>query len=115
MTRRVVGRILLVVLAVLLLLAVIHRLLDIEWLWHPLGDCPYHHVEKVRCESYNFWSGISGSNITLPFAAAAFLLGWWHQHNCHIRGCPRLQWHAHPEHGHPVCRKHHPHPAPEAP
>lgn len=29
-------------------------------------------------------------------------------HNCHVHGCYRLAWHPHPEHGHPVCRKHSP-------
>jgi hypothetical protein len=84
---------------------------SIPWLWHPLGECAGTHAAVVRCQSYNFWSGISGSNITLPVAAGAYALAWWHQHNCHVQGCPRLQWHAHPEHGHPVCKAHHPHDA----
>lgn len=84
------------------------------WLWHPLGYCTGGQVAVRDCESYNFWSGISGSNITLPVAAAAYAAGWWHQHNCHVQGCMRLQWHPHPEHGHPVCRRHFPSDAPSA-
>lgn len=33
---------------------------------------------------------------------------WWRKHNCMVHGCPRLQWHPHPDHGHVVCRHHHP-------
>lgn len=58
---------------------------------------------------YNFWSGIGSGS---PLLLGAGL--WWRHHNCHVHGCWRLQWHAHPDHGHPVCRRHHPdHPLPE--
>lgn len=108
-------RLLLIPPAILLLAAIATVLAGIPWLWHPLGACQgvVPHYDVTACRSYNFWSGISGSNITLPIAAAAYALGWWHQHNCHVHGCPRLQWHAHPEHGHPVCKAHHPHDAQE--
>jgi hypothetical protein len=50
---------------------------------------------------------VSGPLSDLPILAgfAIFL----HHRKCHEKGCPRLLWHPHPEHGHPVCRKHHPH------
>lgn len=55
-------------------------------------------------DGYQFWSGIgSGSPI---------LLGVWvllRRHNCHQPRCWRLAWHPHPDTGHPLCRKHHPH------
>lgn len=55
---------------------------------------------------YQFWSGI-GSDIgeVLIFGG---LVAFYHRHNCHVHKCWRLSWHPHPEHGHPVCRKHHP-------
>ena len=34
---------------------------------------------------------------------------WWRTHNCHVHHCWRISWHPHPEHGHPVCKRHHPH------
>lgn len=58
----------------------------------------------LRGEGYNFWSGIgSGSPLIALFIVQ------WKKHNCHVAWCPRLQWHTHPDHGHPVCKKHHPH------
>lgn len=58
-------------------------------------------------DGYQFWSGI-GSDIG-EAAIIGGLITIVRQRNCHIRRCWRLSWHAHPEHGHPVCRKHHPH------
>lgn len=49
---------------------------------------------------YNFWSGI-GSGSPLLAGIGVYV----RHHNCHVRGCFRLG-HAHPEHGHPVCRRH---------
>jgi hypothetical protein len=57
---------------------------------------------------YNFISGPL-ADITLLTAAASFVYLHFRKHNCHVNGCPRLEWHPHPEHGHPVCKKHHPH------
>lgn len=58
----------------------------------------------LKGRGYQFWSGIgSGSPII------AGLLVAYRKHNCHVRWCPGLAWHPHPEHGHPVCRFHHPH------
>lgn len=53
---------------------------------------------------YQFWSGIAGDLFIVTGIAV-----WWRRHNCHVEGCWRLQWHAHPVNGHPVCRRHHPH------
>lgn len=71
-----------------------------SWLYHVL-DWPMNTGPNG---GYNFWSGIgSGSPLLLGCAL------WWRRHNCHVKGCWRLQWHVHPDHGHPVCRRHHPH------
>ena len=56
---------------------------------------------------YNFVSGPL-ADITLVTAFVGTLILWWRKHNCHVHRCWRLQWHAHPDHGHPVCKKHHP-------
>lgn len=65
--------------------------------WHPLHG-----------NGYQFWSGIAGSFLTsIPGWIAVIALYVWH-HNCHVKGCPRLSWHPHPDHGHPVCKHHHP-------
>ena len=54
-------------------------------------------------DGYNIFSG------PLPMALGLGAFGaWWRKHNCHVHKCWRLQWHPHPEHGHVVCRKHHP-------
>lgn len=70
------------------------------WFWHPLRSG----------NGYNSWSGwISDvAEITVVGAIAASLAAWWRKHNCHVHRCWRLQWHEHPEHGHPVCAVHHP-------
>ena len=59
-------------------------------------------------KGYNFISGPL-ADITLLTGFFSFVGLWWNRHNCHVNGCPRLQWHTHPDHGHPVCKKHHPH------
>ena len=41
-------------------------------------------------------------------AFAGTLYFWLRKHNCHVNRCWRLAWHPHPDHGHPVCKKHHP-------
>ena len=56
---------------------------------------------------YNFISGPL-ADITLVTAFVSTLYLWLRSHNCHVHGCWRLQWHTHPDHGHPVCKKHHP-------
>lgn len=56
---------------------------------------------------YNFVSGpLADITIVTGFGAGVWL--WLRKHNCHVHRCPRLQWHPHPVHGHPVCRRHHP-------
>ena len=56
---------------------------------------------------YNFVSGPL-ADITLVTAFVGTLYLFLRRHNCHIRHCWRMAWHTHPDHGHPVCRKHHP-------
>lgn len=87
-----------------------------SWFAHPIATqvcyASYHTPAAVRdCKSYNLWSGIGSdlSELTIIIGMITFAFGWWHQHNCHIEHCPRLQWHPHPDHGHPVCKRHHPH------
>lgn len=60
-------------------------------------------LDPLHGDGYQFWSGIgAGSPVFIALAV------WWRHHNCHVRGCPRLLWHPHPDHGHPTCRRHHP-------
>lgn len=62
-------------------------------------------------DGYSFWSGV-GNDIPIYVLGVLPLVFTWHRrHRCHVHRCWRLQWHVHPEHGHPVCRKHHPHDA----
>lgn len=70
-------------------------LASLGWFWHPLHGA-----------GYQFWSGIGSdvTEITIVFA----LLAWWHSHHCHVHRCWRVSWWPHPDHGHPVCRHHHP-------
>jgi hypothetical protein len=69
------------------------------YFWHPLRNGP----------GYNVWSGIAGSFLTSIPGWFIALYVWIRGQNCHVHGCWRLQWHEHPDHGHPVCRRHHPH------
>jgi hypothetical protein len=106
MKRRLV--LILLVFAVCFIVGILVQALP-AWIWHPLGYCSGPPRQVIDCEGYNFWSGISGSNITIPFTCAAFLTAAWYKHNCHVPGCWRLTWHTHPDHGHLVCKRHHPH------
>jgi len=56
---------------------------------------------------YNFVSGPL-ADITLVTAFVGTLYIFLRKHNCHVHGCWRMAWHPHPDHGHPVCKKHHP-------
>jgi hypothetical protein len=69
------------------------------WMWRPLAG-----------NGYQFWSGIGSDagELTLITSIAAVAAMFWRHHNCHVQGCWRLSWHPHPDHGHPVCRIHHP-------
>ncbi|MES1247190.1 MAG: hypothetical protein ABUS54_05910 [Actinomycetota bacterium] len=57
---------------------------------------------------YNFVSGPL-ADISLLTAFVGWSLLFLHKHNCHVHRCWRLAWHPHPDHGHPVCKRHHPH------
>lgn len=56
---------------------------------------------------YNFVSGPL-ADITLATGFLAWVLVFLRHHRCHVQRCWRLEWHPHPDHGHPVCRHHHP-------
>jgi hypothetical protein len=56
---------------------------------------------------YNFVSGPL-ADITLATAFFGWLRLFLRHHNYHVHRCWRLAWHPHPDHGHPVCKKHHP-------
>jgi hypothetical protein len=85
---------------------VLHTILPV-WLFHPLGECAGTHAEVVRCQSYNFWSGVSGSFlVSVPAWTLAVLLFLRH-HNCMERGCWRLGRFV-LEGGVRSCEKHHP-------
>jgi hypothetical protein len=96
-----------VLLAVALLILVLIALP--AWFWHPLGYCTGTPSQVVACKGYNLWSGIAGSFLTSLPGWAVALLVFMHQRNCHVKGCWRFSWHPHPDHGHPVCKPHHPH------
>jgi hypothetical protein len=59
---------------------------------------------------YQFWSGIGSDlgELSILITILAFAWAWWTTHNCHVHKCPRISWHPHPDHGHPVCKRHHP-------
>jgi hypothetical protein len=82
-----------------------HWLRSIGWLWHPLGECVGTPAAVVRCRSYNWWSGLSGSDITVPFSTIFAVTVWYLHHQCEEPGCLRMG-HPHNEHGRPVCRSH---------
>ncbi len=61
-------------------------------------------------EGYAFWSGFGSDlgEVTLVGIVTGGLAAFWTKHNCHVHHCWRLAWHPDPEHGHPVCKRHHP-------
>ncbi|HEY4348776.1 MAG TPA: hypothetical protein VGM80_14425 [Gaiellaceae bacterium] len=68
-----------------------------------------HHILHWPTQGgYNFVSGPL-SDITLVTAFVGTMYIFLRKHNCHVHRCWRLQWHAHPDHGHLVCKQHHPH------
>jgi len=64
-----------------------------EWL-HPGGS------------GYWFYSGVFDAGILVAIVSSVGV--FWRAHNCHVQRCWRLDWHPHPDHGHPVCIVHHP-------
>lgn len=87
-------------------------LADVSYLLHPLGYCVGSHAQVRDCLGYNFWSGIGSDvgELAIVGGLLTIVLGFWHHHNCHVKGCYRLHWHPDPVTGHPVCKKHHPDP-----
>lgn len=68
----------------------------------------FHHIFHWPSQGgYNFISGPL-ADITLITAFVGTLWLWMKKHRCHVHRCWRMSWHPHPDHGHPVCRKHHP-------
>lgn len=62
--------------------------------------------QPLHGDGYQFWSG-AGSDIgeiTIPLAFGAWVI----HHNCRKPHCLRLG-HAHPDHGQPLCSRHHDH------
>jgi hypothetical protein len=74
----------------------------------PLAASLHYIVHWPTHGGYNFISGPL-ADITIFTAFASGLFVFLRRHNCHVHGCWRLAWHPHPVHGHPVCKKHHPH------
>ena len=72
------------------------------WAWNPMHGA-----------GYQFWSGIGSDlgELTIVAAIATPAIMFYRRNNCHVKRCWRLQWHRHPETGHPVCHHHHPHDA----
>ena len=70
----------------------------------------YQLLHPLCGNGLNAWSGILSDigEYTIAVSVVAGLVAAYRRHNCHIHGCPRLQWHVDPVHGHPVCRHHHP-------
>lgn len=79
----------------------------IHWLWTAINTYLLH---SEHANGYAFWSAGPGPGLG-QITLVGGLLVYLRRHNCHIHRCWRLQWHEHPAHGHPVCRRHHPHDA----
>jgi hypothetical protein len=75
---------------------------------HPWWPVLWHWPRFLDPISW-WWLSTKGYALTSSWfnvAWVAVALTYMRRHNCHQHGCWRLQWHAHPEHGHPVCKKH---------
>lgn len=75
------------------------------WLWRELLNVT--GSSDVSGRWYGFWSGFAGD---IPLFGVFLVL--WRRHNCHVRGCWRLQWRTSGEHA--LCRRHHPSEPPSA-
>ncbi len=75
---------------------------------HPLGYCTGTPSAVSACRGYNAHSGVLANfgELSIFVAIIGSLLAYLRKHNCHVPGCPWIEWHPHPLHGHPVCRKH---------
>jgi hypothetical protein len=73
----------------------------------PLSVTLHYLLHWPTHGGYNFVSGPL-ADITLVTAFLGTLYLFLRKHNCHVHRCWRLAWHPHPDHGHPVCKKHHP-------
>jgi hypothetical protein len=81
--------------------------------WNPILYFFGIHFYGSTSQWYNFWSGF-GSDLA-EFTIVIAVIAAYRKHNCHVKGCWRLQ--RHPVEGTPyiVCRRHHPTIATEAP
>ncbi len=71
----------------------------------------FHFIDlfhPLRYWGYQFWSGIGSDlgELTIVTGMAAISYQLYRNHTCHIQKCYRISWHPHPDHGHPVCKKH---------
>lgn len=76
----------------------------IHWL-HTAFQTYILHTEHGN--GYQWWSG-AGSDLGYATIAVVLITHaalWYRQHNCVEPGCRKLG-HPHPNHGHPVCRRH---------
>jgi hypothetical protein len=80
------------------------------WRHGPQGDAGLQHWLAIHTGTdnepggyYGFWSGF-GSDIAEVSLLGA-VLGIWHKHNCHTKGCWRIGKHV--VEGTPWCNRHH--------
>lgn len=81
--------------------------------WHELSN--FFGVTNEAGPGYGFWSGV-GSDIG-EVAIIGAIVAAYRRHNCHVKGCWRIQRHQVEGTPYIVCRKHHPstgHTAPTA-
>ena len=75
-------------------------------MWNPILYFFGIHFYGSTSQWYNFWSGF-GSDIA-EFSILAGFVAVYRKHNCHVKGCWRLQRHKVDGTPYVVCRKHHP-------
>lgn len=79
-------------------------------LLHPdrTGACTQTVHTGCGYQAVSGWVGdVEGLTSFLVILSGVSML--WHHFNCHADHCPRLVWHTHDGHGHPICKYHHPH------
>jgi hypothetical protein len=63
-------------------------------------------LHPLTGDGYQFWSGIGSDVGEVTILGALVMI--YRKHECHVERCHRPAWHPHPEHDHPVCKRHHP-------
>lgn len=66
----------------------------------------WYLLHPLTGKGYQFWSGIGSDFGEVTILGGLLMI--YRKHECHLDTCHRPAWHPHPEHGHPVCRKHFP-------